>query len=193
MKVLSLALCVGGVYAAAFPALSGPLWGGEIDQGNGNATFLRDLLARNRAIAEERNRTQPTFYEQSVANPQRPSAVLVACSDSRLPDALIAGQASGEIFSVRNIANQVLETETAARASIEYAVASLGAYRIIVMGHDGCGGIAEGHALAQMDLAEAAGYSVKRPVLPEAVDRWLQPIRKCESSLHCQEYAIASL
>jgi len=89
--------------------------------------------------------------------------------------------------SVRNIANLVLDTELAARASIEYAVADLGAYKIIIMGHDGCGGIQEvsfrstrrvlirvdyltllfspllhfqGHSLAQAEIARHAGYTV---------------------------------
>ena len=74
---------------------------------------------------------------------------------------------------MRNIANLVLDTETAARASIEYAVADLKAYRIIVMGHDGCGGVAEGHALAQAEIARDAGYEVTMPVLPQAVAKWL--------------------
>ena len=40
----------------------------------------------------------PDFYARAIATPQRPTGILVACSDSRLPDAVIAGQQSGELF-----------------------------------------------------------------------------------------------
>ncbi|KAL7413021.1 carbonic anhydrase [Mrakia frigida] len=151
----------------------------HVTQGNdgGNGTFLRDLLSRNRELSAAQNATDPEFYARAIATPQRPVGVLVACSDSRLPDALIAGQRSGELFVVRNIANLVLDTELAARASIEYAVADLGAYKIIIMGHDGCGGIQEGHSLAQAEIARHAGYTVAEAHYPTAVASWLQTIR----------------
>lgn len=40
----------------------------------------------------------PDFYARAISTPQRPRGILVACSDSRLPDAVIAGQQSGELF-----------------------------------------------------------------------------------------------
>lgn len=42
------------------------------------------------------------------------------------------------------------------------------------MGHDGCGGIIEGHAIAQAEIAQDAGYQVAMPALPEAVAKWLK-------------------
>lgn len=78
-------------------------------------------------------------------------------------------------------------------ASVEYAVGSLGAYRVIVMGHDGrrkvsaytivliidpgCGGVQEGHYLAQTEIARHAGYEVKDLVYPLAVADWLTTIK----------------
>ncbi|KAL7413039.1 carbonic anhydrase-domain-containing protein [Mrakia frigida] len=151
----------------------------HIKDGNdkGNGTFLRDLLSRNRELSAAQNATDPDAFARAIASPQRPLGVLVACSDSRLPDSLIAGQKSGELFVVRNIANLVLSTELAARASIEYAVADLQAYKVIILGHDGCGGISEGHSLAQSVIARHAGYTVAEAHNPPAVASWLETIR----------------
>lgn len=69
---------------------------------------------------------------------QNPSAVVLSCSDSRVPPELILDQGLGDIFVVRvagNVADPV------ALGSIEYAVEHLHVPLIIVMGHDKCGAV----------------------------------------------------
>lgn len=69
---------------------------------------------------------------------QHPSAVVLSCSDSRVPPELIFDQGLGDIFVVR-VAGNVVDGVTL--GSIEYAVEHLNTPLIIVMGHDKCGAV----------------------------------------------------
>ncbi len=83
---------------------------------------------------------------QQLAEGQSPRAVIIACSDSRADPATIFDTDPGEIFVVRNVANLVPPFETkggrhGVSAAIEFAVTQLNVPEIVVMGHEGCGGI----------------------------------------------------
>lgn len=69
---------------------------------------------------------------------QKPHAILLSCSDSRVPPELVFDQKLGEIFVVRT-AGQALDFS--AIASIEYAVSHLGSNLIVIMGHESCGAV----------------------------------------------------
>ena len=73
-----------------------------------------------------------------VASSQSPIAVIVSCSDSRVPPELVFDQTLGEVFVVRT-AGQVIDE--AARSSIVYAVDFLKAPLVVVMGHSRCGAV----------------------------------------------------
>jgi len=75
---------------------------------------------------------------------QRPSALFIGCSDSRVIPELLTSAEPGDLFVVRNIANQVPELDhpdASVGAAIEYAVVHLAVRDIIVCGHYGCGGV----------------------------------------------------
>jgi carbonic anhydrase len=77
---------------------------------------------------------------------QKPRALLIGCSDSRVDPATLTGCAPGELFVVRNVANLVPPCETdgghhGVSAAVEFAVCSLEVEHIIVLGHCNCGGI----------------------------------------------------
>src|SRR6186997_447207 len=83
---------------------------------------------------------------QELAEGQAPSAVVIACSDSRADPATIFDTNPGEIFVVRNVANLVPPFESGGgrhgvSAALEFAVTQLEIPEIIVMGHERCGGI----------------------------------------------------
>ena len=59
-----------------------------------------------------------------IARGQAPFAVVVGCSDSRVPPEVLFGTGLGELFTVRNAGNTV---DTAALGTIQYGVAVLGA------------------------------------------------------------------
>ncbi|MGZ3722752.1 MAG: carbonic anhydrase [Bdellovibrionales bacterium] len=73
-----------------------------------------------------------------LASFQHPHAIVLSCSDSRVPPELVFDQKLGEIFVVRT-AGEALDPN--AIASIEYGLANLGAKLIVVMGHTYCGAI----------------------------------------------------
>ena len=73
-----------------------------------------------------------------VAKGQHPFAVIVACSDSRVPPELLFDQGLGDLFVVR-LAGNILNDE--ALGSIEYAVDHLKVAYLMVLGHERCGAV----------------------------------------------------
>jgi carbonic anhydrase len=69
---------------------------------------------------------------------QKPFAILVSCSDSRVPPELIFDQGLGDMFVVRTAGEVV---DSIGLGSIEYGVEHLGASLIVVLGHARCGAV----------------------------------------------------
>src|SRR5262249_17971699 len=69
---------------------------------------------------------------------QHPFAIILGCSDSRVPPELVFDEGLGDLFVVR-VAGNVLNDE--GLGSIEYAVDILGARLILVLGHQSCGAV----------------------------------------------------
>lgn len=74
----------------------------------------------------------------SLLENQKPFAVIVACSDSRVPPEIVFDQSLGDLFVVRVAGNIV---DDFAIGSIEYGVNILGANLIVVLGHSNCGAV----------------------------------------------------
>lgn len=101
---------------------------------------LKTLLEGNKRYvsghAKGPNRSSARRAE--LARAQHPIAVVVSCSDSRVPPELLFDQGFGDIFVVRTAGNIVDSIEL---GSIEYAVDHLGTKLIIVLGHERCGAV----------------------------------------------------
>jgi carbonic anhydrase len=69
---------------------------------------------------------------------QHPFAIILSCSDSRVPPELVFDEGLGDLFIVR-VAGNVLNAE--GLGSIEYGVDILGARLIVVLGHESCGAV----------------------------------------------------
>ncbi|MCB9426731.1 MAG: carbonic anhydrase [Flavobacteriales bacterium] len=69
---------------------------------------------------------------------QNPYAVVVSCSDSRVPPELVFDQGLGDIFTIRTAGNIIGDYEL---GSIEYAVEHAGAKLVVVLGHENCGAL----------------------------------------------------
>lgn len=85
-------------------------------------------------------------YERLVAEGQKPGALVVGCSDSRVVPDVLMGTGPGELFIVRNVGNFVPPFEAdqgyhGTSAAIEFAVLKLGVSDIVVCGHSHCGAI----------------------------------------------------
>lgn len=96
---------------------------------NGNADFL---AGRSRLATGDGKR------RLELASTQTPFAVLVGCSDSRVPPEVLFGSGLGELFIVRNAGNTV---DTVALGSVEYGTLVLGAPLVVVLGHERCGAV----------------------------------------------------
>ncbi|MEN1678709.1 MAG: carbonic anhydrase [Planctomycetota bacterium] len=69
---------------------------------------------------------------------QHPFAVVIGCSDSRVPPELLFDQGFGDLFVIR-VAGNVVDTDVV--ASVEYAIDHLDTQLIVVMGHTCCGAV----------------------------------------------------
>ncbi len=95
-------------------------------------------------------------YRNLSRNGQSPSAIVIACSDSRVDPLLITGAEPGELFVIRNVANLVPPCEKPGQnslhgtsAALEFGVNILNIKNIIVFGHSKCAGI---RALVESDI-----------------------------------------
>ena len=80
----------------------------------------------------------PAARLHTAENGQKPYAIVLACSDSRVMPESIFSAGLGELFVIR-VAGNVLDRHQL--GSIEYAAAHLHCPLIIVLGHTGCGAV----------------------------------------------------
>jgi carbonic anhydrase len=98
------------------------------------------ILRNNRDWAAQMKEQDPTFFTRRAAN-QAPHFLFIGCSDSRVPTEVLTGVAPGELFSHRNIANQVFPSDLNVLSVVKYAVDVLDVEHVIVCGHYNCGGV----------------------------------------------------
>jgi carbonic anhydrase len=97
---------------------------------DGNKRYVENKLT-NVAKIDSATRT-------SLAKSQKPYAIILSCSDSRVPPEFVFDKGLGEIFVVRvagNIPDPVV------LGSIEYAAEHLGSPLVMVLGHERCGAV----------------------------------------------------
>lgn len=80
---------------------------------------------------------EPTDRRELVEG-QEPFAVVLGCSDSRVPVELVFDQGLGDLFVIRVAGNIVAPSQI---GSVEYAVEQLGTRLVVVLGHTGCGAV----------------------------------------------------
>jgi carbonic anhydrase len=73
-----------------------------------------------------------------LAREQRPFAIVLGCSDSRVPAEIVFDQGLGDVFSVR-IAGNIVNNDIL--GSMEYAVKYAGSKLVMVLGHSKCGAV----------------------------------------------------
>ncbi|KAA0097767.1 carbonic anhydrase [Mycolicibacterium sp. P1-18] len=96
--------------------------------------------------------SQSIQHRASLADGQKPTAVVFGCADSRVAAEIIFDQGLGDMFVVRT-AGHVLDS--AVLGSIEYAVTVLNVPLIVVLGHDSCGAVKA--TLSALDDGEIPG------------------------------------
>lgn len=97
----------------------------------GNQRFTQGLRSIHTYVDGEKMR-------QLAENGQKPFAIILTCSDSRLPAELLFDQGFGDLFVIRVAGNVVAPSLL---ASMEFAVLNFGTPLILVMGHTKCGAV----------------------------------------------------
>jgi carbonic anhydrase len=99
-----------------------------------SADSLARLLDGNRRFVAGHR----TANERPMAAPQEPFAVILACSDSRVPVELVFDQGFGDLFVIRVAGNVVAPSLV---GSVEFAIERFRVELVVVLGHSECGAI----------------------------------------------------
>jgi carbonic anhydrase len=136
------------------------------------AQALQELMAGNQRFINGRrqNPRQDIARLIEVAKTQKPFAAILGCADSRVPSEIVFDQGFGDLFVCRLAGNIATEGVI---GSLEFAVLSLGAKVIMVMGHKRCGAVDATIKGAQVpgqiaSLLEAIKPAIKSPQNPTA-------------------------
>jgi len=97
---------------------------------DGNRRFVSDSRHRGAMIGQARR-------NELVAE-QKPFAVILGCSDSRVPLEIIFDQGLGDLFVIRVAGNVVAPSQV---GSVEFAVEQFGTSLVLVVGHSNCGAV----------------------------------------------------
>ncbi len=82
--------------------------------------------------------SQSIDHRASLAEAQKPTAVVFGCADSRVAAEIIFDQGLGDMFVVRTAGHVI---DAAVLGSVEYAVTVLNVPLVVVLGHDSCGAV----------------------------------------------------
>jgi carbonic anhydrase len=96
----------------------------------GNHRFVTDARRHDSLVGEARRR--------ELATGQEPFAIILGCSDSRVPAEMVFDQGLGDLFVIRVAGNIVASSQV---GSVEFAAARFGTRLVVVLGHSQCGAI----------------------------------------------------
>ena len=100
----------------------------------GNRRFVADLEGRSTGTGRANRSALPAVQE--------PFAIILGCSDSRVPAEIVFDQGLGDLFVIRVAGNIVAPSQV---GSVEFAADRFGTRLVVVLGHSMCGAI-PGHA-----------------------------------------------
>src|SRR5512134_3181138 len=96
----------------------------------GNHRFAGDVRSLDTLASQTRRR--------ELATRQAPFAIVLGCSDSRVPAELVFDQGLGDLFVIRVAGNIVAPSQI---GSVEFAAAQFGTRLVVVLGHSSCGAV----------------------------------------------------
>jgi carbonic anhydrase len=101
---------------------------------------LQRLIDGNQRFAQGKGR-HGTISDEAFArlrDGQQPFAIILGCSDSRVPVELVFDQSFGDLFVIRLAGNIIAP---GVGGSMQYAHRNLGTSLLVVLGHEGCGAV----------------------------------------------------
>jgi len=135
----------------------------------GNRRFVASLADTAPAVSQTRR--------LALAEGQQPFAIVLGCSDSRVPAELVLGQGFGDLFVIRVAGNIVAPSQV---GSVEFAAARFGTRLVVVLGHTECGAItATIEELCQPTLHQSAGLrAIVERIRPAVEPLLATPLRE---------------
>lgn len=97
---------------------------------DGNRRFVSGLRSMDSLVTHTK-RTE-------LASGQKPFAIILGCSDSRVPAEIIFDQGLGDLFVIRVAGNVVASSQV---GSVEFAAAQFSTRLVVVLGHSQCGAV----------------------------------------------------
>lgn len=102
---------------------------------------LEQLRKGNQRFTSNLRSSEPLFSHarrEELLSGQEPSAIILGCSDSRVPAEIVFDQGLGDLFVIRVAGNIVAPSQI---GSVEFAVSQFGTRLVVVLGHSQCGAI----------------------------------------------------
>ena len=96
----------------------------------GNRRFAADVQAGFRQSGKSRR--------SELLEGQAPIAIILGCSDSRVPAEIVFDQGLGDLFVIRVAGNVVQPSQI---GSVEFAAEQFGTRLVVVLGHSQCGAV----------------------------------------------------
>jgi carbonic anhydrase len=96
----------------------------------GNRRFLSGVRSSDTLVSQTRR--------SELAAGQEPFAIILGCSDSRVPAEIVFDQGLGDLFVIRVAGNIVASSQV---GSVEFAAERFGTRLVVVLGHSQCGAI----------------------------------------------------
>jgi len=97
---------------------------------DGNRRFASDARSGDSVVSQARR--------AALAASQEPFAIVLGCSDSRVPAEIVFDQGLGDLFVIRVAGNVVASSQV---GSVEFAAARFGTRLVVVLGHSRCGAV----------------------------------------------------
>lgn len=138
----------------------------------------------SRFVAGKSNHRDLVAQRKALVGGQKPFAIILTCSDSRVAPEHVFDAGLGELFVIRTAGNIA---DAIALGSMEYAAEHLGSTLLLVMGHESCGAVKAacmsesapgniGAVVKEMQEAVKLGGKAPEKVVPENVKCVLRAI-----------------
>jgi carbonic anhydrase len=99
---------------------------------------LREGNKRFASDTRDRDSLRSTIKRAQLTTGQKPFAIILGCSDSRVPAEIVFDQGLGDLFVIRVAGNIVAPSQV---GSVEFAVDQFGTQLVVVLGHSQCGAV----------------------------------------------------
>jgi carbonic anhydrase len=121
------------------------------------------------------------YRRQLIAGEQEPIAIILGCSDSRVPAEIVFDQGLGDLFVIRVAGNIVAPSQI---GSVEFAASKFGTPLVVVLGHSQCGAV-----LATLEYLQDGPAQEQSENSHAIIDRITRPLEQLVLSANAKDPA----